>query len=339
MAVMDDIGSVVQSQHDIIGLNKTSDGKACHTQHPDAQWWPKAELGMFVHWGISSVHGNIDLSWGMYKDWIFGPESITPEAYYALAKDFNPQKYDPKKWVKAAKDAGFNYMVLTTKHHDGFCLWPSDFGYLSTKNYMGGRDLVAEYVEACREYGMRIGLYYSPPDWSIDRPYMAFDGWQEARPMPKFVEDYRRATVRGQIYELLTRYGHIDIIWFDGPGLDYMSREEIYEYQPHIVIGRGNGYDFRSTECILADDEKYHKDLEGYWYEHCDQWNCGGWGYTKDEKYKTTEKIIEMFLNTRKYDGNLLINIGPNKDGEFPDVVYERLAEFGEWMKEYRARK
>ena len=105
-----------------------------HTTHPDAQWYPEAKLGVFVHWGISSVHGNIDISWAMMKDFKWTPENVTPDEYFALAKKFNPDKYDPEKWAKAVADAGFKYMVLTTRHHDGFAMWPSDCGNFNTKN-------------------------------------------------------------------------------------------------------------------------------------------------------------------------------------------------------------
>ena len=308
-----------------------------HTTHPDAQWYPKAELGLFVHWGISSVHGNVDLSWGMCHDFEYTPERITPDEYFALAKDFDPQRYDPEKWVAAAKEAGFQYMVLTSRHHDSFALWPSRYGDYNTKNYMGGRDLIRPYVEACRKYGMRVGLYYSPPDWRTPREYMAFNNLGTAKePIPQVVQDYIRAIIRGQVTELLTNYGHIDLIWFDGRGLDYISREEIYEMQPHIVIGRGNDTDFGTIETELPTEEDYHEKFEGRWWECCHEWNRY-WGYTKDEEYKSVEEIAGWFKLITGYHGNLLVNVAPNKDGELPEVVYDRLKEFGSWLAACRA--
>lgn len=310
-----------------------------HTTHPDAQWYPEAELGVFVHWGISSVHGNIDISWSMMKDFKWTPERVSPDEYFSLAKNFNPTEYHPEKWAKAAKDAGFKYMVLTTKHHDGFAMWPSNFGNFNTKNYMNGRDLVGEYIKACRDNGLKVGLYYSPPDWWIMKDYMSFDGWYEnektKNPPPQVVTDYHRSVIRGQVSELLTNYGKIDLIWFDGPGLDYITREEIYAYQPHIVIGRAFETDFRSTECELPDEEYYEKNLKGYWWECCHEWNSC-WGYTKDEEYKPVSTIIDFYKITRKFGGNLLINVAPKANGELPEVVYERLKEFGKWLEDYR---
>ena len=312
-----------------------------HTTHPDAQWFPKAELGLFLHWGISSVHGNIDLSWGMFRDFKWGPEVIPPEEYFDLAKRFNPKKYDPEKWIKAASDAGFKYAVLTTRHHDSFALWPSDFGDFNTGRYMDGRDLVGEYVKACRRYGMKVGFYYSPPDFRTHRKYMSFGGWYADRKedliVPQVYTDYMRAIVRGQLTELLTRYGVVDLLWFDGAGLDYMSRDEIYYYQPSVVIGRGEMTDFLSTECTIPTEEYYHENLEGHWWECCHEWNCGGWGYTRDEVYKSAETIMDFYKTVVvKYHGNLLINMGPNADGELPPVAYERLSDFGEMLKEYK---
>ena len=175
--------SSAEEQHKIIHVASSSNARS-HTQHPEAQWFANAALGLFIHWGIPSVSGEFDLSWGMWKNepgtrklcaQIYGLQgpglTITPEEYWELARDFNPQEFQPEKMLKAAKEAGFTYAVLTAKHHDGFALWPSEYGDFSTKNYMGGRELVGEYVEACRKTGMKVGLYFSPPDWYFTRRY------------------------------------------------------------------------------------------------------------------------------------------------------------------------
>ncbi|OFX33761.1 MAG: hypothetical protein A2W90_21995 [Bacteroidetes bacterium GWF2_42_66] len=138
-----------------------------HITHPDAQWFPSAGLGLFMHWGIHSVAA-LDPSWSMIKNcfWVKCDCPIAPEDYYRLAEDFDPVAYDPEKWVLAAKQADFQYMVLTAKHHDGYCLWPSKYGEWNTGKYMQGRDLLKPYVEACRKYRMKVGFYYSPRDWA-----------------------------------------------------------------------------------------------------------------------------------------------------------------------------
>lgn len=315
-----------------------------HTTHPDAQWFPDAGLGLFLHWGISSVHGNTDISWGMMKNFPYSPEIITPEAYFDLAKRFDPDAYDPDKWLKAAAAAGFRYAVLTTRHHDSFALWPSRFGDFSTKNYMGGRDLLADYVEACRKNGLKVGFYYSPPDFRTAGDYMDYGGWRSGgntgKPVPKEIGDYISAVIRGQITELLTRYGKIDLLWYDGGREDRLSREETYVYQPGIVIGRGEGTDFLSTECSIPDTDYYEKNLKEHWWECCHEWNnC--WGYTKADEtdYKTAGTVFGFYKAVRSMQGNLLINMGPNARGELPDIAYERMGEFGELLVKESAFK
>ena len=223
------------------------------TTHPDAQWYPKASLGLFMHWGIHSVAG-IQPSWAMIKDYPAGGDAHyhPPERYYALTEQFDPQKYDPDKWMKAASEAGFTYAVLTSKHHDGYALWPSEYGDMSTRQYMGGRDLLAPYVQACRDNGLRFGFYYSPADWHYpDYPIGDVDFDYNKRgtrvitdPVAhRALADRWYGYVMGQIKELLTRYGKIDIMWFDGGGfpgipnfhtMDVINR--VRELQPGIVI-------------------------------------------------------------------------------------------------------
>src|SRR4030042_999706 len=158
------------------------------TTHPEAQWFPQAGMGLFMHWGIHSVAG-IQPSWAMIKDYPLGgdPRFHPPEKYYALAKEFNPQHYDPNRWMEAAAKAGHQYAVLTAKHHDGYALWPTRYGDLSTRQYMDGRDLLAPYVEACRRYGLKVGFYFSPPAWH----YPGFPGIIDF--------DYNRRDERGTV--------------------------------------------------------------------------------------------------------------------------------------------
>ena len=143
--------------------------------HPDAQWFPKAGFGLFMHWGIHSVDG-IDPSWALIKDCPWHKPNFPYKAYaedrskyYNLATKFNPGQYDPEPWMKAAKDAGFQYAVLTTKHHDGYALWPSKYGDLNTGRYMNGQDLLKPYVEACRKYGLKAGFLFFTPRLALSR--------------------------------------------------------------------------------------------------------------------------------------------------------------------------
>lgn len=190
---------------------------------PKAQWFPDASLGLFMHWGIHSVVG-AQPSWDMISNYRYGGKVAPPDKYYALAEQFSPQNYDPDKWLKAAREAGFTYAVLTTKHHDGYALWPSKYG-IGTKQYMNGRDLLKPYVDACRANGLKVGFYFSPRDWhypGLMHPSEFDDNTRKnILPITDPAANYRNfeqflGFVLAQIEELLTRYGKIDILWLDG---------------------------------------------------------------------------------------------------------------------------
>src|SRR5574344_453325 len=187
--------------------------------NPDAQWFPDASLGLFMHWGIHSVVG-AQPSWAMINHYKWNGGYCSPDKYYALTGQFNPQNYNPDKYLKAAKEAGFNYAVLTSRHHDGYALWPSKYG-ISTRQYMGGRDLIKEYVDACRRNGLKVGLYYSPNDWHYPGAKRAVDFDDNTKNEPWVIADstanYHEYVkflgyVMAQIEELLTRYGKIDLL-------------------------------------------------------------------------------------------------------------------------------
>ena len=309
--------------------------------HPEAQWFPKAGLGLFVHWGLSSVDGKVELSWGMLKNVPWDSNHITPEQYFKLADRFNPDKYDPDKWLSAAKRAGFQYAVLTARHHEGYSLWPSKpskaTGYqFGTATHMGGRDLVRPFVEACRRNDMRVGLYYSPGDWYYERNYRSFNykgeplGLKhepvERPPMPEELRAGFGPYVLAQIKELLTWYGKIDVLWFDG-GPNVISIPEIRELQPWIVVNprmHGSG-DFETPEW------EFPGRMDGWW-ENCVGWG-GGWAYKSDERYKSTSWALTRLAKCRGFGGNLLLNVGPRPNGELPDIVYKQFAEMEQWMQ------
>ncbi|HEY3333045.1 MAG TPA: alpha-L-fucosidase [Capsulimonadaceae bacterium] len=349
---------VAAGQHAQIGVLTQTDNREDHTSHPDAQWFPGAGLGVFLHWGISSVTGEGDLSWSMMHrpaggrvaaDKQYGPFAVQrivpPAQYWKQAEDFLADRYDPKKWMAALKAAGVRYAVLTTKHHDGFALWPSNVGDFNTKNYLGGRDLVGEFVEACREFDIKIGFYYSPPDWWFDRNVMSFnygdnkptmDIHHQAADLSHITAEAREAHaqahrefVAAQTEELLTRYGKIDILWFDGSADNAMSMERIRELQPGILVNRrGLGIgDFETPECAFPKEP-----IPGWW-EYCHIWNDGAWGYLKHETYKPIGWLTGELVKARAWGGNMLINMGPDMHGELPYTAYRRLEELGEWLK------
>lgn len=322
------------------------------TRHPDAQWFPDATLGLFIHWGLSSVKA-INLSWPM-MDGRAGTKQppITPNQYWEQAKDFDPQRYDPGKWLKAARQAGFTYAVFTARHHEGFAMWPSAHGDFNTRNHMGGRDLVKPYVEAARRHGLKVGLYYSPPDWYFDREYLNFtrrpgakvalDADHKPRTGSKTPEETARhrvayaALVRGQVEELLTRYGKIDLLWFDGrvPGVEgdaIITQERIRALQPGIVINprlhrRG---DYKTYERKLDTSQ-----VATGWAEFCNTWT-NAWPHVDGAAFRAPGFVLGQLVTSRALRINYLISVGPTAHGEFIPEIYQNMAVVGAWMKKH----
>jgi len=365
----------VNAEHGMINI--TAGKVVRHSLNPDAQWYPDAGLGLFIHWGLASVK-NLDISWPMIpgralvnkkldsaelarvvREIDFNlngkPPVITPNAYFAMAKDFNPGNYNPEIWIKAAKEAGFTYAVLTTRHHEGFAMWPSDYGDFSTKNYMGGRDLIKPFVDACRKYGLKVGLYYSPPNWYFDRDYMSFiygkaytsnpdlpkvDGDLNPRKLKKDQADIKKhqaeyaAMVKGQVEELLTRYGKIDLLWFDGKppipnGNNVITQEEIRKLQPGIVMNprlHGKG-DF-----ITFERNPPKTDPGDTWAEFCNTWT-NSWANSNTIPFRSNAFILGEFVAARAWGVNYLLGVGPTSDGIFPEAVYKNMKIVQDWMK------
>ena len=351
----------VADQHAVIGNTSAEHTEFARTTHPGADWfYHPVQLGLFIHWGISSVAGNHDISCSMIEH----PENrrkgkgiMSPREYWKLAEKFNPQNYEPEKWLQAAKDAGFSYAVLTTKHHDGFALWPSEVSDFSTKNYMGGRDLVREYVDACRKVGLKVGFYYSPPDWRFNQDYMSFMSGSRSAANPDRkhkdidhkdiegdlpvmpVEHYDRymTYMNGQLRELLTNYGQIDLLWFDGSVADIskaISIEEIRELQPQIVVndrlwGWGVGDYCSRFECHLPAEQP---DMP---WETSAIWHIGpGWSYVSNsDKYRQLDITMHQYETCKKWGGNLLLNIAPDADGVVPEAYYKAARELADAIK------
>ena len=276
-----------------------------------------------------------------------------------MAKTWNPEKYDPDKWMKAAKAAGFNYAVLTAKPHLGYVIWPSQYGQMNTRVYMNGRDLITPYVEACRNNDMKVGFYFSGSDWYYDREYMNwyFGQSEESREkkgnifinykhervdkLPERLEgwtDKRTKFLRGQIFELLQDFGKIDIWWWDSGAP--VSTEEIRKLQPGILVNnRGGRYgDYVTPETFGQFKYEYIKNARenSWWIELNELWNHGGWFYQNDiegEQLKDTGWVLYSLARCRCWDSNLLLNVGPRPDGQMPKQFYEKCAEMAEWMK------
>ena len=327
---------------------------------PGAQWYPQAGLGLFMHWGIHSMIG-VQPSWNMIKDYEWGGEYHSREEYYGQAYRFDPQEYHPERYLQAAADAGFTYAVLTTRHHDGYALWPSKYG-IGTKQYMHGRDLLEPYVKACRDAGLKVGFYYSPRDWHYpgDRPETEWDvaTWGKRGPVKDTVANRQAfehffAYVMAQLEELLTRYGKIDVLWLDGMGwygipVQDLQTDKVYAWirslQPDIVINDrwGNivnpdnpeGTSVRIGDFTTPFECQTPTYVPSAWWEHCHIWNGkgGGWGYNKKGIFRPFSWFMEEYVASRSLGGNFLINVGPSGTGDMHPNFYREIAKVQAWM-------
>lgn len=280
-------------------------------------WWRQAKFGMFIHWGLYSQLGR--------HEWVMENEGIPIPEYERLAKTWKPKEGFAREWARLAKRAGQKYMVMTTKHHEGFCLFDSKLTDYCAPKQGPGRDLVAEFVEAARAEGLRVGFYYSLMDWHHpDGARCAEDDAARRR----FV-DY----IHGQIRELMTNYGKIDILWYDVPWpLDaegwesWKMNEMVFELQPDIIVNNRNRLpgDFSTPEQRI-------QAAEGDW-ETCMTMN-DSWGYHKaDDNWKTPKTIVRNLVRCARDGGNYLLNIGPMADGTVPQPSIEILETMGRWM-------
>jgi alpha-L-fucosidase len=282
------------------------------------QWWHQAKFGMFIHWGLYSVLGR--------HEWVMENEGIPVAEYEPLAKRFNPKPNAARAWAKLARQAGQKYMVMTTKHHEGFCQWDTKLTNYCAAKQGPGRDLVREYVEAARAEGLRVGFYYSLMDWHHpDGARCAKD--EEAR--KRFVE-----YTHGLIRELLTNYGKIDVLWYDVRWpltadqweSDRMNKM-VFELQPDIIVNNRNGLpgDFATPE------QRIEAAKSGAW-ESCMTLN-DSWGYQRnDDNWKTPRTVIRNLISCVRDEGNYLLNIGPKPDGSIPEESVRVLTQVGEWM-------
>jgi alpha-L-fucosidase len=286
-------------------------------------WWREARFGMFVHWGLYSQLGR--------HEWVMNRERIPLEMYEKLADSWQVKDRPAREWAALAKQSGMKYMVMTTKHHEGFCLWDSQQTDYNAAKRGPKRDLVREYVEACREFGLKIGFYYSLMDWHHpDGAICAKD--ESAR--RRFL-DFTQGCVR----ELMSNYGKIDILWYDvswplsSPELWESAKMNamVRQLQPHILINNRSQLD----EDFGTPEEHVTAEGQGRDWEACMTFN-GSWGYmpcATDEDWLTTRDVLAMLRTTAGGQGNLLLNIGPKPDGSVPDEAYPRLEPVGKWLE------
>jgi len=324
------------------------------------EWFQDLKFGFFVHWGIYSQWGCIE-SWPLVeedkwarpddlKPWIERDKDIErfKRDYWALNKTFNPTKFNPEKWVEASKYAGMKYFVFTTKHHDGFCMFDtkltdyriaaSECPYSKSTN----PDIALQLFNAFRAQDFGIGVYFSKADWhspyywSPESPARTrnpnYDTHENPEKWAKFVD-----FVRGQIEELMTNYGEVDILWLDAgqvrpPDQDIKMAKlaaMARKHQPElIIVDRTVGGEF---ENYRTPEQRVPDEPPDYVWESCitmgDQWS-----YKPDDNYKSTKELIHLLVDIVSKGGNLLLNVGPQPDGELPPVALSRLKEIGDWM-------
>jgi len=317
----------------VMALNANSQSK------PDKMdWWKEAKFGLFIHWGVYSVPA------GVYDgkdvegigEWIMNRGKIPTARYQAFAKEFNPVKYNPEVWVKMAKDAGMKYLVITSKHHDGFTLFEtkaSKWNIVEATPY--GKDLLKPLADACHKNGIRLGFYYSQAqDWNNPGGAASGGHWDKAQ--DGSMDEYIDKVAVPQVKEILSNYGQVDILWWDTP--TDMTKERAEKFQPILAeypnlitnnrLGGGFNGDTETPEQFVP-----ATGFPGRNWETCMTMN-DTWGYkSKDNNWKSTKEIIQTLIDIVSKGGNYLLNVGPTSEGLVPQPSIERLAEVGKWMR------
>ena len=319
------------------------------------KWFEDAKFGLFIHWGVYSILGD--------GEWVMNNQNISIKEYENLPKFFNPTKYDPEKWVLMAKEAGMKYITITSRHHDGFSMFNSKASsYNIVEKTPYGKDVLKMLAEACRKHDIKLFFYYSQLDWYRDdyfprgRTGIGIKGRGEGK-----WEDYINF-MKAQLTELLTNYGEIGGIWFDGQwdqhdwdgkrfgkiNVDFKLDEVyklIHDLQPQALIGSNHhlapnpGEDFQMFEKDLPgkgtkDFATSKDDIGNLPLEVCETIN-GSWGFNlKDRKHKSEKELIQYLINAAGYGSNLLLNVGPMPNGEIQDEHINSLKKIGLWVKE-----
>jgi len=316
-------------------------------------WWTADRFGMFIHWGLYAMPAR--------HEWVKRYERMTNEEYEKYFEMFNPDLYNPAEWARMAKAAGMKYAVITSKHHEGFCLFDSEFTDYKATNTPVERDLLKDWVEAFRAEGLKVGFYYSlldwhHPDYTIDRNHplsASSDEEYEELNQGKDMDVYRQY-IKDQVREILTNYGKIDIIWLDysfptrkdyDHGKDRTDWDSenllkmVRELQPGIIVNDRldlldveGGWDFKSPEQYKVSKWPEMDGKKVPW-ETCQTFS-GSWGYYRDEMtWKDTKQLLVLLIETVSKGGNLLLNVGPTARGTFDYRAIEKLEEIGKWME------
>ena len=320
------------------------------------QWFVQARFGMFIHWGLYAVPAR--------GEWVRSNERMPEEKYMPFFREFDPSAAEPKAWVQAAKEAGMGYVILTAKHHDGFCLFDSELTDFKSTNTPMGRDIVREFLEAGREAGLKVGLYYSLIDWHHpDFPHHG-DRYHPMRSDPAASNeerDFERylAYMHGQVKELCTRYGRLDVLWFDF-SYDQLRGEAwraneladmVRTLQPGILLNNrlevsGEGFgslaqgepapchgDFVSPERMVPPEGLFDPQGRPLYWETCTTMNHS-WGYcAEDPWYKPAPLLLKKLVECVSKGGSFLLNVGPDGNGRIPRQAMDTLKYLGQWMQ------
>jgi alpha-L-fucosidase len=301
------------------------------------KWWKEARFGMFIHWGLYAIPAG---TWNGKQvsgigEWIMNKGKIPVADYQKLPGQFNPVKFDAEQWVKMAKDAGVKYIVITSKHHDGFAMFKSD---ASSYNIVDAtpfkRDVVAEMAAACKKYGIKLGLYYSQAqDWGHPGGAAIGGNWDSAQNgnMDKYLDEIAVP----QVKEILTKYGPIAVLWWDTP--TGMTKERaakfkpLLQLQPYLItnnrLGGGEPGDLETPEQYIP-----ATGIPGKFWESCMTMN-NTWGFKSyDTSWKSSETLIRNLIDIASKGGNYLLNVGPTAEGLIPQASVERLKAMGEWL-------
>ncbi len=285
-------------------------------------WWREARFGMFVHWGLYSILAR--------HEWVMNKERIPVSEYEPLADQWKPAERPMRRWAELACRAGMKYMVMTTKHHEGFCLWDTRQTDYNAVERGPGRDLVAEYVETCREYGLKVGFYYSLMDWH-HADGAACD--EDEAACERFLE-----FTRGCVGELCSNYGKIDLLWYDvswplfnaDQWQSIKMNRMVRRLQPDIIINNRSAL----PEDYSTPEEKVEASESGRDWEACMTFN-GSWGYSPmHSDWHSPRAVLDMLRSASAGGGNLLLNIGPDAAGNVPAEATERLTVVGSWLEQ-----
>ena len=292
---------------------------------PRLEWWREARFGMFIHWGPVSLRGT-EIGWSRGAQ-------IPIEEYDGLYRQFNPTNFDANAWAKLARKAGMKYVVFTTKHHDGFCMWDTKQTDHNIMHSPFGRDVVKELAAACKREGLAFSTYYSVCDWHHPDFPRTSPGGKTRRPVSNL--DRYEQYLRAQVSELLTHYGPLLVMWFDVPQeFDAKRGQGLIDFarslQPNLIVNNRSGApgDYDTPEQRIG---KYQDNRP---WETC-MTLCGQWAWKPDDNMKSLEQCLQSLVLCAGGDGNLLFNVGPMPDGRIEPRQVARLREMGAWLAKY----